>query len=96
MIKIGIIGLGRLGSQHLERLLEIEYFTVVGCFDTDATLVKQICEDFDVTCFDDVDDLMDACDAVDIVTPASFHYYYAEKAIKKVKDYFSRQIFHGF
>lgn len=88
MIKIGIIGLGRLGSQHLERLLEIKYFTVVGCFDTDANLMKQICNDFDVATFDNVADLMDKCDAIDIVTPASFHYYYAEKAIKKGKHVF--------
>jgi predicted dehydrogenase len=88
MIKIGIIGLGRVGSQHLERLLDIDYFTVVGCFDTDATLMQQITEDFDVPCFDNVDDLMDQCDAIDIVTPADFHYYYAEKAIKKGKHIF--------
>ncbi len=88
MIKIGIIGLGRLGSQHLERLLEIEYFTVVGCFDTDLNLLKQISIDYDVAIFDDVDELMDKCDAVDIITPASSHYYYAEKAIKKGKHVF--------
>ncbi|MFN8284643.1 MAG: Gfo/Idh/MocA family oxidoreductase [Chitinophagales bacterium] len=88
MIKIGIIGLGRLGSQHLERLLEIEYFTVIGCYDSDAALVQHITEDFDVTCFDDVDTLMDLCNAVAIVTPASSHFYYAEKAIKKGKHVF--------
>lgn len=88
MIKIGIIGLGRHGSQHLERLLEIDYFTVIGGFDSDASLMQQISDDFDVKCFNDVDELMDACDAVSIVTPASSHFYYAEKAIKKGKHVF--------
>ncbi len=88
MIKIGIIGVGRIGAQHLERLLEIEYFTVLGCYDTDADLLSKICSDYAITAYSNADDLLDACDAVDIVTPPCSHYLYAEKAIKKGKHIF--------
>ncbi len=88
MIKIGIIGIGRLGSQHLEKLMESDYFKVVGCFDTDTAKLQRIQEDYSVSCFSDVDVLISKCDAVDIMTPASSHFYYAEKAIRHGKHVF--------
>ena len=88
MIKIGVIGIGRLGSQHLERLMESDYFTVVGCFDADAEKLQRIQEDYTVACFNDVDELIKKCDAVDIMTPANSHFYYAEKAIRHGKHVF--------
>ncbi len=91
MIKIGLIGVGRLGTQHLEKLLQSNYFTVIGCFDTDQLLLKRIEEDYNVKCFSDVDELISICDAIDIVTPASSHYIYAEKAIKFGKHVFTEK-----
>lgn len=88
MIKIGIIGIGRLGSQHLERLLESDYFTVVGCFDIDTDKLQRINEDYTIKCFNDVDELIKVCDAVDIMTPSDSHFYYAEKAIRHGKHVF--------
>jgi len=91
MIKIGLIGVGRLGSQHLERLMESDYFKVVGCFDADAAILKRVEEDYAVTCFSDVDELISLCDAVDIVSSSNSHYYYAEKAIKFGKHVFTEK-----
>lgn len=88
MIKIGLIGVGRLGAQHLERLLESDYFEVIGCFDTDTLLLNRIEEDYNVKCFSNVDELISFCDAIDIVTPTTSHYAYAEKAIKYGKHVF--------
>lgn len=88
MIKIGIIGVGRVGSQHLDKLLESEYFKVIGCYDIDSVQLQRIGEDYAVECFDKVDELIQKCDAVDILTSASSHFYYAEKAIKYGKHVF--------
>ena len=33
MIKVGVIGIGHLGSIHLKLLSESNSFKVVGCFD---------------------------------------------------------------
>jgi predicted dehydrogenase len=88
MIKIGIIGIGRLGAQHLEKLLNSDYFKVVGCFDADPAKLQRIEEDYTVNCFNDVDELISKCDAVDILTPADSHFYYAEKAIRHGKHVF--------
>ncbi|HRG36584.1 MAG TPA: Gfo/Idh/MocA family oxidoreductase, partial [Chitinophagales bacterium] len=88
MIKIGIIGTGRLGVQHLERLLESPYFKVVGCYDREQTKLNSIEEEFGIPCFDDVDALINRCDAVDILTPSDAHFFYAEKAIRFGKHVF--------
>lgn len=88
MIKIGIIGIGRLGAQHLEKLLNSDYFKVVGCFDADPAKLQRIEEDYTVNCFNDVGELISKCDAVDILTPADSHFYYAEKAIRHGKHVF--------
>jgi predicted dehydrogenase len=88
MIKIGIIGIGRLGAQHLEKLLNSDYFKVVGCFDADSAKLQRIEEDYTINCFNDVDELISKCDAVDILTPADSHFYYAEKAIRHGKHVF--------
>lgn len=88
MIKIGVIGIGRIGSRHLEKLLEIDYFKVVGCYDADNKKLLRIGEDYDIACFNDVDELIQQCDAVDILTSADSHFYYAEKAIRYGKHVF--------
>jgi predicted dehydrogenase len=88
MIKIGIIGVGRVGSQHLDRLMESEYFKVVGCYDIEPEKLARIEEDYPLNCFTNVDDLIEKCDAVDIVSSADSHFYYAEKAIRAGKHVF--------
>lgn len=88
MIKVGVIGIGRVGAQHLEKLLENPYFKVVGCFDMDKEKLKRVGEEFNVRCYEDVEDLIQKCDAVDILTSADSHFYYAEKAIRFGKHVF--------
>lgn len=88
MIKIGIIGMGRVGSQHLEKLLENDYFDVIGCFDINKEKLQRISEEYNVKQYEDVDELIQQCDAVDILTSADSHFYYAEKAIRYGKHIF--------
>lgn len=88
MIKTGIIGVGRLGAQHLERLLESDYFKLVGCYDKNPAQLQRIEEDYTVHCFNSVDELIGKCDAVLIVTPATSHFEYAVKAIRHGKHVF--------
>lgn len=88
MIKIGLIGVGRMGTQHLERLLVSPYFRVIGCYDQQEQQLLHIEEEFGVTGFRDVEELIQQCDAIDIITPTDTHLLYAEKAIKYGKHVF--------
>lgn len=88
MIKIGVLGAGHLGSIHIRLLKEISDFELVGFYDPDEEKTKNAIEQFGIKAFNSVDELLDAVDAVDIVTPTLSHFECAVKAIKKSKHLF--------
>jgi predicted dehydrogenase len=88
MIKIGLLGAGHLGKIHLRLLKEIPAFEVVGFYDLNQQNAAEVEQIFGVKAFSDAEILMDACDALDIVTPTVSHFDLASKAIKKHKHTF--------
>ena len=87
-IKIGLFGTGDWGKAHLGRLQEIPGFEVVGFFDPDAEVAKKAANTFGIPSWDNMDGLIAACDAIDIVTPTATHFLCAKKALKKSKPVF--------
>ena len=88
MLKIGIIGVGHLGKFHLNNWLEIEDVTVVGFCDTDETNAKAVIEKYKIERFNTFEELLDNCDAVDIVAPTTQHYELCALALRKGKHVF--------
>jgi predicted dehydrogenase len=89
MIKLGVIGAGHLGKIHIKLALELnEIYNFVGFFDADATQANTVAAQFGIAAFSSIDELIDACDCLDIVTPTITHYEIAAKAIKKGKHVF--------
>src|SRR5260221_362528 len=88
MLKIGIIGVGHLGKFHLNNWAMIEGVKLVGFCDTDDDNAKLVSEKYGLPRFEDAEELMDACDAVDIVAPTTVHFELCEAAIKKGKHVF--------
>lgn len=87
-LKIGLIGVGRQGSIHLEYLQQSPHFELFGCFDHNQEKLQRIKEDYAVKIYENLDELMNDVDVIDIVTPSHSHYFYAEKALKKSKHVF--------
>jgi len=87
MLKIGVIGAGHLGKIHLKLLKEIPDFELVGFFDTNQEIATAISEELNIPNYS-IDELIEAVDVIDIVTPTLFHYEYAVKALKKSKHVF--------
>ena len=88
MLKVGVIGAGHLGKFHLNNWSNIEDIKLIGFCDTDDANAKQVTEKYQLPRFDDVEELIDACDVLDIVAPTSFHFELCESAIKKGKHVF--------
>ena len=88
MVKIGVLGAGFLGKIHIRLIKEISSFDLVGFYDTDPQVVRQIEKEFNVKAFPSAEALLDEVEAVDVVTPTSSHFEYAVPAIKKSKHLF--------
>ncbi|MBZ4192110.1 Gfo/Idh/MocA family protein [Niabella beijingensis] len=93
MLKIGIVGVGHLGKFHLNNWLEIEGVEVVGFYDPNEDTAREVIEKYNIKRFFDADAFLALCDAIDIVTPTTFHYQWCEKAIKLGRHVFVEKPF---
>jgi predicted dehydrogenase len=88
MLNIGVFGTGHLGKFHLNNWKEIDQVNLVGFFDPNDQMAQQIEEQYQIPRFQSASDLMDACDAVDIVAPTIFHFELCQMALRKGKHVF--------
>ena len=74
MIKIGVIGIGNMGRNHVRNILELpQYYEFVGCYDNSAENVDIAVKRFGVKCFSDAETLLKNTDAVVLAVPSSLH-----------------------
>lgn len=89
MIKFGVIGAGHLGKIHIKLALELkEHFEFVGFYDADESNAKTVSETFNIKSFGSPEELIEAVDCIDIVTPTISHYNLAALAIRNSKHVF--------
>ena len=88
MLKVGVFGVGHLGKIHLNNWKEIEGVELVGFFDPAQENSKEVIEKYQLPQFEDAEQLMDACDIVDIVAPTTEHFEISKAAITKGKHVF--------
>jgi predicted dehydrogenase len=88
MLKIGVLGAGHLGKIHIKCIKEIPEYELVGFFDSDEEISEKVEKEFDVKRYNSLDELVDAVDMVDIVTPTISHFECASKALKKFRHVF--------
>ncbi len=82
-IKIGVVGVGKLGEVHARICSELDNASFVGVFDTNIDKAIEVARRFGVKAFPTLDSLLDSVDAVNIVVPTQFHYSVARSAIMK-------------
>jgi len=87
-LRVGIVGLGYLGSRHLEQWLQIPEVRITAIYDTNKLSLQELANRFEIFPARSFEELLSVCDAVDIVTPSVTHFELAEKAIK-----FHRHVF---
>jgi predicted dehydrogenase len=88
MLKVGVFGVGHLGKFHLNNWIEIPGVELIGFFDPQDETALEVTEKYKLNRFTNADELIDACDAIDVVAPTNFHFEWCEKAIKKGKHVF--------
>jgi len=89
MLKVGVLGAGHLGKIHIRLLLELkEKFTFVGFYDPHEANAQTAIAQYGVKRYESMDDLLDAVDCIDIVTPTLSHFDCASRALRKSKHVF--------
>src|SRR5580765_1745742 len=88
MLKVGVFGTGHLGKFHLNNWKEIKTVNLVGFYDPDDSIARDVAEKYQLKRYTDADALIAECDVLDIIAPTNFHFELCEKAIKKGKHVF--------
>ncbi len=87
-LKVGVLGAGHLGKIHLKILKDLEQIDLVGFHDPYADMAIKVSHDFGVNYFESEDALIEAAEAVIVVTPTIYHFQCAAKAVKKSRHVF--------
>ena len=72
-VKIGVVGVGYLGSIHAQIYTRLSDVTLVGVNDVNSDVGKRVAVDCGCDFYSDVDQLADSVDAVSVVVPTSCH-----------------------
>ncbi len=88
MLKAGVLGAGHLGKIHLRLLQQSEKYELVGFYDPFTENAQKVADEFGYKLFNSVEELINAVDVVDIVTPTLSHFDCAKQAIEKGKHIF--------
>src|SRR5688572_24669122 len=80
-VRIGIVGAGKLGAIHARLAAETEGAELVGLYDSDGIRAGEVAATLGCRSFDSYAALLDAVDAVCVVTPTSTHHDIAAETL---------------
>lgn len=85
LLKVGVIGTGALGKEHARiyaQLAKEGLVSFCGVYDINQSVAGKIAALHSVKTFSSIEEAINECDAVSIVTPTVTHYEIAEKFLK--------------
>jgi predicted dehydrogenase len=87
-LKLGLIGLGNMGQNHLRVLALLKGVEIAFIHDADAARQARLASMYGVPGVDDVDAAMAGLDGAIIATPTSTHQEWVERAARHVRNIF--------
>lgn len=88
MLRIGVFGVGHLGKFHLNNWQKFDDVVIAGFLDPDDKNAHAVEETYKLKRYHTPEELMDACDAIDVVAPTPYHFELCKTAIMKGKHVF--------
>ena len=85
MMKIGVVGIGRMGRYHVNILSTLTNVKLTAVCDANEDSVNKIAKDYDIDGFTDYKKFLSKVDAIIIAVPTFLHYKFASEAIKAKK-----------
>ncbi|MDD5166640.1 MAG: Gfo/Idh/MocA family oxidoreductase, partial [Candidatus Omnitrophica bacterium] len=81
-LRVGVIGVGHLGSIHARIYRENQKCSLVAVCDTDKTRLNEVSASLNIPGYSEYSELFDKVDAVSIATPTNLHYKVARDFLK--------------
>ena len=81
-LRVGVIGVGHLGSIHAKIYQEITNCSLTAVCDSDKTRLNEISQSLNTPGYVDYEELLGKVDAVSIATPTKLHYKIAHELLK--------------
>ncbi|HWP82096.1 MAG TPA: Gfo/Idh/MocA family oxidoreductase [Bacteroidota bacterium] len=81
--KVGVIGVGHLGSLHTKMYAQLEDVHLVGVHDIDGNRAASVASEHGAKAYDDRSVLLEEVDAVSIATTTKNHFEVAQEALER-------------
>ena len=88
MLKIGVLGAGHIGKIHLKVLAASSIYSLIGFYDPNPEVKALLSKSLGYKAFESPEQLIAACDVIDIVTPTLFHFDLAMLVLNAKKHVF--------
>ena len=85
MIKIAVIGIGKMGNYHMQKVIAHDNAELTGIYDIDNDKAKKIAEERKRKSFDNIEDAISNSNAIVLASPTTTHYEIARKILKAGK-----------
>jgi len=82
-LRVGVVGVGHLGSMHVKNYKEIPNCNLVCICDTDKNRLREITDSLDVPGYSDYRQIFNQVDAVSIAVPTDLHYKIASDFLRQ-------------
>ena len=87
-MNIGVFGVGKFGEIHIKVLQSIQEISIVGFFDPDKERSDDISKKYHIKSYKTAKDLIEKCDAIDIVSNTNTHFDIIQIGIENNKHIF--------
>lgn len=84
-LKVGVIGTGVLGRYHTRLYKANDKVDLLGVFDVNFEAAQKVADEFGVKAYENMDELVDLCDALTVAVPATYHHKSVMPLIAKGK-----------
>ncbi|MFZ5805635.1 MAG: Gfo/Idh/MocA family oxidoreductase [Verrucomicrobiota bacterium] len=84
-VKVAVIGVGHMGTNHARVYSEIKNAELVGVYDINKDVCRKIAQLHGVRGFGSLEEAMEAADAVSVVTPTTHHFEVGSKCLEAGK-----------
>ncbi len=85
-VRVGVVGVGYLGSLHVEKLLAVPLADLRGIYDINPRRSAEVSERYNVKAFPSLESLLGEVEAVVVASPTRTHYDVVKRCVLSGKD----------